>query len=227
MRSLILGLTLLLASALPVHAQPAPALPGLTAGVEYSAIEGGKPFRQLGPGKIEVVEVFSYSCPHCAHMQPKLEAWQTTLPKSVVVSYMHAAFQPEDPFMLGYLAADTAKAVPLTHHRMFAAVHETEELPRNATLQQVSSFYLRQPGVNGKAFTAALADKASLGRRMLATREFQMRSNLPGTPALIVDGRYLVRGNSYESLLDNARKIIDAVAASRKPASKTPTKPRS
>ena len=68
MRTLILVLTLLLASALPVHAQPAPALPGLTDGVEYDAIKDGKPFRQHGPGKIEVVEVFSYSCPHCAHM---------------------------------------------------------------------------------------------------------------------------------------------------------------
>jgi len=227
MRTLMLVLTLLLSSALPLHAQPARALPGLTEGVEYTAIEGGMPFRKQASGKIEVVEVFSYGCPHCARMQPKLEAWQATLPKSVVVSYMHAAFQPEDPFMLGYLAADTAKAVPLTHHRMFAAVHETEDLPKNATLQQVTAFYLRTPGMNGKAFTAALADKASMGRKMLATREFQLRSKLAGTPAVIVDGRYLVRGNSYDSLLDNTRKIIDAIAAGRKPAGKASTKPRS
>ncbi len=129
--------------------------------------------------------------------------------------------------MLGYFAADAAKAVPLTHHRMFAAVHETGELPRNATLEQVTAFYLRLPGVNGKAFTAALADKSSLGRKMLAAREFQMRSKLPGTPALIVDGRYLVLGNSYENLLENTRKVIDAIAASRKPAGKASTKPRS
>lgn len=227
MRALTFVLTLLLATALPVHAQPAPALPGLTEGVEYNAIEGGKPFRPQAPGKIEVVEVFSYTCPHCAVMQPKLEAWQATLPKSVAVSYMHAAFQPEDPFMLGYLAADAAKVAPLTHHRMFAAVHENNQLPKNATLQQVTAFYLRSPGVNAKAFNAALADKASLRRKMLATRDFQMRSKLQGTPTLIVDGRYLVSGNSYDNLLANARKIIDAIAASRKPAAKASTKPRS
>ena len=227
MRTLMLVFTLLLAAAWPVHAQTAPALPGLAEGVQYTAIEGGKPFRPQAPGRIEVVEVFSYSCPHCALMQPKLEAWQATLPKSVAVSYMPAAFQPEDPFMLGYFAAEAIKAVPLTHHRMFAAVHDTGQLPRNATLAQVSAFYLSLPGINGKAFNAALADKATLGRKMLAAREFQMRSKLPGTPALIVDGRYLVLGNSYESLLGNARKIIDAIAASRKPAGKASTKPRS
>ena len=227
MRQLMFALTLLLASALPVHAQTAPALPGLAEGVQYTAIKGGKPFRPQAPGKIEVIEVFSYGCPHCAHMQPKLEAWETTLPKSVTVSYMPAAFQMDDPFMLGYFAAEAAKAVPLTHHRMFAAVHETGELPRNATLQQVTAFYLRLPGVNAKAFNAALADKAGMRRKMLAAREFQMRSELQGTPALIVDGRYLVKGDSYESYLDNARKIIDAVAASRKPVANATTKPRS
>ena len=212
---------------MPVHAQAPPALPGLTEGVEYKAIEGGKPFRQHAPGKIEVIEVFAYTCTHCAHFQPMLETWQATLPKSVAVSYMHAAFDPQDPFMIGYLAADAANAVPLTHHRMFAAVHETGELPRTATLQQVSSFYLRLPGIDTKAFSAALADRTSMGRKMLAYRDFQMRSQLEGTPSLIVDGRYLVNGTSYEGLLTNTRKIIDAIAASRKSAGKASTKPRS
>lgn len=227
MRILMLALTLLLGAVLPVHAQQPPALAGLVEGEQYTAIEGGKPFREQAPGRIEVVEVFSYACPHCAHMHPLLEKWQATLPKSVTVTLMPAAFHPEDPFMLGYFAADAARAVPATHARMFAAVHETEELPRNATLQQVVGFYLRLPGVNGKAFNAALADKASLGKKMLAAREFQMRSKIPGTPSLIVDGRYLVLGNSYENLLANARKVVDAIAASRKPAAKASTKPRS
>lgn len=227
MRTLMLSLTLLLAAALPVHAQQPPALPGLVEGVHYRSIKDGKPFEAQPAGKIEVIEVFSYGCPHCAHMQPKLEAWEVTLPKSVVVSYMPAAFSRDDPFMLGYFAADAAKAVPVTHNRMFAAVHETGELARNATLDQVNAYYLRLPGVNGKAFTAALADQPGMTRKMQAARDFQVRGNIPGTPALIVDGRYMVLGNSYESLLGNARKIIDVIAASRKPAGKTPPKPRS
>lgn len=227
MRRLMSVLSLLLAFALPVHAQTPPALPGLTEGEQYTSIEGGKPFRAQLPGRIEVIEVFSYGCHHCAAFHPKLEAWRVTLPKSAAVVYMPAAFSPHDPFMLGYFAADAAKAVPLSHARMFAAVHETRELPQNATLDQVSAFYLRMPGINAKAFNAALADTASLGKKMLAAREFQIRSKLPGTPSLIVDGRYLVLGNSYESLLANTRKVVDAIIASRKPAAKTPSKPRS
>lgn len=227
MRRLMSVLILLLAAAMPAHAQQPAALPGLVAGVQYTPIEGGKPFQPQPPGKIEVVEVFAYWCPHCAHMAPKLEAWKATVPKSVSVSLMPAAFSPDDPFMLGYFAANAAKAVPATHTRMFAAIHETGELAKNATLEQVAAFYLHLPGMNGKAFNTALADKAGMGKKMLAAREFQMRSKIPGTPSIIVDGRYLVLGNSYDSLLLNARSVIDAIAARRKPAGKAPTPPRS
>lgn len=227
MRRLMSVLILLLAAALPVHAQQPAALAGLVAGEQYTPIEDGKPFQPQPPGKIEVIEVFAYWCPHCAHMQPKIETWKATLPKSVNLSLMPAAFSPDDPYMLGYFAADAAKAVPATHARMFAAIHETGELAKNATLEQVAAFYLRLPGVNGKAFNAALANKANMGKKMLAAREFQMRSKIPGTPSIIVDGRYLILGNSYDSLLTNARAVIDAISVSRKPAGTAATPPRS
>ena len=226
MRSLLLSLTLLLVTAAwPARAQMAP-LPGLTEGDQYTLIEGGKPYRPQ-PGKIEVVEVFAYWCPHCAHLQPKLEAWMATLPKSVVVNYMPAAFYDDDPFMLGFFAAEQAKAVSLTHARMFAAIHDAGDLPKNAKLDQVAAFYARSPDINAVAFKAALADTATLQAKAGVARAFQVRSKIPGTPALIVDGRYLVLGDSYERLLDNARRVIDAIAASRKPAAKTSSKPRS
>ena len=226
MRALLFSLTLLLVTAAwPARAQTA-ALQGLVEGEQYTLIEGGKPYRPQ-PGKIEVVEVFAYWCPHCAHLQPKLETWVATLPKSVVMAYMPAAFYNDDPFMLGYFAAEQAKAVPLTHARMFAAIHDAGELPKNAKLEQVAAFYARSPGINAAAFKAALADTATLQAKADVARAFQVRSKVPGTPALVVDGRYLVLGNSYESLLANARKVIDAIAASRTPASKTLSKPRS
>ena len=52
--------------------------------------------------------------------------------------------------------------------------------------------------------------------------EFASRSGIEGTPALIVNGRYQVLGNSYESLLGNARKVVDALAPKRAPAKPKP-----
>ena len=37
------------------------------------------------PGKIEVIEFFWYSCPHCNAFEPKLETWIRKLPADVVM----------------------------------------------------------------------------------------------------------------------------------------------
>ena len=54
-------------------------------------IDNGKDYRTLSQrapvdapaGKIEVVEFFWYSCPHCHSFEPALEAWSRKLPADV------------------------------------------------------------------------------------------------------------------------------------------------
>jgi thiol:disulfide interchange protein DsbA len=218
----ILSALLLLAATLaPAQAQRA-ALPGLTEGVEYKLIEGGKPYRAV-PGKIEVAEVFGYWCPHCAHFAPMLETWKAGLPANAQLVLVPAMFDPNDAYARLFFIAEGANAVNLTHDRIFRAIHQTGELPRNPTIPQLTAYYQRLPGVNAKAFAAAQDDEATLQVKAANARAFQMRSKIEGTPSLVIAGRYLVLGNSYESLLANAKRIIVALA----PASKaSPGKPR-
>lgn len=220
----ILSAFLLLAAAFaPAHAQRA-ALPGLTEGVEYRVVEGGKPYR-AAPGKIEVAEVFAYWCPHCATFAPMLESWKRTLPKNVQLVYVPSALDKTDAYARFYFAAEAAKATPVLHPRLFAAIHQTGELPRNADLPQIAAYGARTPGVDAKALATALKDSKALDARMQNAYDFAVRSQIPGTPALVIDGRYLVLGNSYESLLDNANRILKAIApAPGKPAAKQPAR---
>lgn len=51
------------------------------------AFKAGKDFLELDkpvpvdapPGKVEVIEFFSYNCPHCAAFEPQLEIWTRQL----------------------------------------------------------------------------------------------------------------------------------------------------
>lgn len=220
MRAILFSLILLLASAwLPAHAQQG-ALAGLSEGVHYQRIEGGKPFSAVA-GKVEVAEVFAYGCTHCATFAPMLEAWKRNLPKNARLVYVPAAFDLSDPFARFYFAAEAAKATPVLHSRLFAAIHETGELTRAADLPQIAAYVARVPGVNAKALAAALKDSKALDAKMQQAHEFAVRSQVPGTPALVIDGRYLVLGNSYQGLLDNANRILKAIApAAKQPAAK-------
>lgn len=220
----ILSAFLLLAAAFaPAHAQRA-ALPGLTEGVEYKVIEGGQPYRAV-PGKIEVAEVFAYGCPHCAKFAPMLETWKRSLPKNAQLVYAPAAFDTADPYARFHFAAEAAKALPVLHSRLFAAIHETGELTRAAELPQIAAWGARVPGVNAKALAAALNDSKALDAKMQRAHDFAVRSEIPGTPALVIDGRYLVLGNSYQRLLDNANRILKAIApGAGKPAARQPAR---
>src|SRR5690606_27669028 len=59
----------------PVGAAP-------VAGTDYVVIAGGTPFK-AGSDKIEVVEVFGYTCPHCSTFEPLVSAWSARLPADV------------------------------------------------------------------------------------------------------------------------------------------------
>lgn len=216
MRALLLTFVLLASALLPAQAQRA--LPGVTEGVQYRYIDDGQPYRALPPGMVEVAEVFAYTCPHCAHFSPLLEKWAKQLPAHARLVLVPGVFSRDDPWSRVFFAAQTAKSLPVLHPRLFAAVHETGELPRNATAAQILAFAGRVQGSNATALRIAMADDAALAPKLKQAYEFASRSQIEGTPSLIVAGRYMILGNSLESLLTNARAVVDALAPKKKPA---------
>lgn len=214
MRTLLLSMFLLLSGALPAHAQKA--LPGLTEGVEYRYIADGAPYRPRR-GTLEVAEIFAYSCHHCANIEPLLNGWKRTLPKGVGFVALPLVNGPEDPWGRAFFAAEASKALPTVHPLLFKAVHESGQLAKAPTLAQLNDFIARVPGIDQRAYKASLGNDAKLRAQLTAAREFALKSNIAGTPSLVVGGRYLVLGNSYENLLANARRVVDALLARAAP----------
>jgi thiol-disulfide isomerase/thioredoxin len=62
-------------------------------GREYKLIVPAQP--PESSGKIEVIEFFSYACPHCAEFEPDLQAWIKRKPKDVEYRAMPMVFRPE------------------------------------------------------------------------------------------------------------------------------------
>jgi thiol:disulfide interchange protein DsbA len=50
----------------------------LEEGFDYAVLPNPQPTETAD--KIEVVEVFMYTCPHCYHLEPTLAQWRQTLP---------------------------------------------------------------------------------------------------------------------------------------------------
>lgn len=191
----------------PLALSAAPEASGLQEGRDYERIAAAGPFQPLD-GKIEVVEVFGYTCPHCAHFEPQLAAWAARLPKDVRFTPVPAAFGgPWDAWARAYYAADQLGVAKRSHAAVFKALHEDRSLPmQNVSPQELATFYTSF-GINEAAYTAALKSDA-VQERLRQAREFAQRTKIPGTPALVINGQYLVKGQSFEDQLRIASALI-------------------
>ncbi len=96
MRKLILSAALVTASLFGMTAQAADV--PLEAGKTY--VELANPVPVSVPGKIEVVELFWYGCPHCYSFEPTINPWAEKLPSDVnfiVCLRAYTAIQPTSP----------------------------------------------------------------------------------------------------------------------------------
>jgi thiol:disulfide interchange protein DsbA len=203
-------LAALFALLLPLSALAAtPAAP--VAGEDYVLIDGGQPYQPLAGKKIEVVEVFGYWCHHCAEFQPQVEAWKQKLPADVRFTYVPAVFSDDDAFARAYFAAADAGALDRTHDDLFRAIHDDRILATNATIDEIAWFYGEHGLVPAKV-KAAMTSPATT-TRLQGARVFALRSGVVGTPSLVINGRYRVRGRTHDDTLRIASQLIAQLRA--------------
>ncbi len=193
----------------PVPAPARPVGPEPVAGTDYVAIEGGQPF-QPATGKVEVTEIFGYVCPACARFQPLVNSWKAGLPADVNFVYVPAAFGSMwDNYARAFYAAETLGVQEKTHDALYSAIHIEQTLKGERgmdTPEDIANFYAKY-GVQPKTFTDTMAS-FSVAAKVNRAKQFAQRSKISGTPSLIVNGKYLVKGKSYEDMLRIADHLI-------------------
>ena len=184
------------------------------AGVDYEVLEQGQRW-QAPNGKIEVAEVFAYSCPHCAEFQTLVDTWKTTMPADVSFSYVPAAFDAEDAYGKAYFAAESAKAVAKIHQPLYDAIHKDGVLPRsNATADEIGTWFA-QRGMNRARMVGLMQSKA-VAAQMVRARAFAVANRVESTPTLVVNGKYVVRARTYKDRM----RVMDALIALERAAVK-------
>lgn len=174
------GAALLMAA--PAEAQgPAP-----TEGKEYLRVESPQPPRDAG--KIEVIEFFSYACPHCSSFEPLLSAWAKQLPADVVVRRVPVTFlMNAENFQRTYYALETIGAVDALQPKIFRAIHI--DRIRLEKPEDIAEFVGKNGGDAAKFMAAfksfSVATAMNRGKKSMA--DFKIES----VPMLVVGGRYV------------------------------------
>jgi thiol:disulfide interchange protein DsbA len=193
-RYLLAGLA---GAALPVHSRVVKAAP-LVEGRDYELIVPPQPGES--PGKIEVLEFFSYGCPHCKDFHPLVMAWAARLPRDVIFKRVPVTFGRATWTNLArlYYGLEATGDLARLDDAVFRAIHE-ERI--NLFTPSAIMAWVKREGVDEKRFKAAFD---SFGVSTLISRSDQMvRSyRVRSVPRLAVAGRYMVTGQAARSLAD-------------------------
>jgi protein dithiol oxidoreductase (disulfide-forming) len=164
----------------------ATAVADMVEGKEYSrlkvphAVDSGK--------KIEVIEFFSYGCPHCNDLEPYLQTWMKTVPPDVQFRRVPVMFQDrwkalaKDYFTLEAMGEDAklspdlfkalhASGLPLYQDKAFFDWAASKGLDRAKVVDTYNSF-----GIDSKMKRAAVL-----------AQEY----NVQAVPTLVVDGKFV------------------------------------
>jgi len=165
-------------------AGPAPAQ--FEAGLHYRRIEPPAPLAPR-PGRIEVVEMFLYACPHCYRLEPAMKRW---LKRHPGIDFKRM------PAIVGPTWADQARAFYMIealgggeamHQALFRAIHEDGRQIYNR--YAVIEFLVGQGVERQKAvdlyYSQEIAGRVDQARRMT------VKYGLRGVPAVVVNGEYL------------------------------------
>jgi len=202
------------------------AAPPFAEGRDYFTL-GQAQRTSVAPGKIEVLEVFSYGCPVCNSFQPTMDLLKKGLPANAQLAYLPAAFNKAEDwpmFQRAYFAAQALGIAERTHQQMFDAVWKTGELATvdeqhrlkspQPTIEQAAHAYARWTGVKEADFLA-MARSFTVDGRMRAADEQVLTMQVPGTPCLVVNGRYRIADGirSATQLIPLVRFLVEKDAA--------------
>lgn len=144
--------------------------------------------KQLVPqAQVEVIEFFSYGCPHCAHLEPFLQAWKKTLSPSVKFRRVPVVFRPEWENLAKVYYTLDALGVPNLESAVFQAIQKDNQ---NLADKAVFMGWLARQKVDVKK-AQSIYDSFSINTRLMKGKTLAQEYRVEGVPLLIVGGRYL------------------------------------
>jgi thiol:disulfide interchange protein DsbA len=178
------------------------------AGTDYQVLDTRAPV-DAPVGKIEVVEFFWYSCPHCNAFEPTLEAWVKKLPKDIAFRRAPVAFREDFiPQQRLYFALDAMGLVEKLHVKVFTAIHG--EKLNLAKADAIIEWVARQ-GVDKAKFTEQF-NSFGVATKSARAAKLQNDYRVEGVPALGVAGKYYTDGSLARSM-ERALQVVDTLIA--------------
>jgi thiol:disulfide interchange protein DsbA len=157
----------------------------IEAGKQYVELSDPVPITQ--PGKIEVVELFWYGCPHCYQFEPTLNPWVDKLADDVNFVRIPALFGGLwNVHGQTFITLESMQVEHQVHTAIFNAIHK--EGRKLANPEEIADFLATQ-GVDRETFLRTF-NSFGVKSQMEKAKKLAMAYQISGVPAMIVNGKY-------------------------------------
>lgn len=187
-------------------------LAGFTAKAD---IHPGKEYELLSPPqavetgkKIEVLEIFAYTCPHCFDLEADINSWAKRLPKDVEFRRLPAIFRDSwAPFAKVFYTFEAMGLTERLHGEFFNAIHA-----QHVRFDSDNAIFdwVEKQGVSRKGFID-IYTSFSIQSKTLRAKQLTRAYAISGVPAVIVDGKYrtsVSNTGSHAGLLSALDQLI-------------------
>lgn len=178
----------------------------LVEGRDWAALSPAQPGDS--PGRIEVLEFFSYACGHCRDLHPLITAWEKRLPRDVAFRQAPVTFGRAAWANLArmHFALEAGGQLAGLQHAMFEAIHKHKV---NLYTEKTSLDWLAKQGLDTGRFSETFRSFA-VETRLARAEQLARAYRVDAVPTLAVDGRYVVLNQAARGLPD-LLSITDAL----------------
>ena len=177
-------------------------------GADYLTLDKRVPV-EAPAGKIEVIEFFWYSCPHCNAFEPKLVNWIKKLPPDVSIRRVPVAFRDDFvPQQRLFYTLEAMGKLDELHNKVFHTIH-SDKLVIDKEASIVA--WAEKNGLDKGKF-AELYNSFSVQTKARRATQLQDAYKVQGVPAIGIAGRFYTDG-TLAGNMDRALQVTDYLVA--------------
>jgi thiol:disulfide interchange protein DsbA len=161
------------------------------AGTHYDPLVPAQP-TNVGPGKVEVVEVFWLGCPHCYALEPYIQSWLKNKPAYIEFVRVPVMWGPvhrgHARLFYTLVALNRADLV----QKAFDTIQQEHQMlvgPSDDDTLKAQLAFAKSNGISADDYTKAYSS-FSVNSNLQRAEQLTQRYHVEGVPLIVVDGKY-------------------------------------
>jgi thiol:disulfide interchange protein DsbA len=188
------------------------------AGTHYRVLSPAQP-TDVPPGKVEIIEMFWYGCPHCYALDATVESWRRNKPVYVDFRRVPVTWNDEQRAQARlYYTLQALGKLDALHGKVFDEIHQKGDALYTAgdekATRQAQAQFAKANDIGESDFLAAY-DSAGVRNNVQQADDLIRREHIDSVPTFVVNGKYetdAAMAGSPEKLV----RLLDDLAASEK-----------